>query len=232
MVHSMSQTALDADEVYTAVVELLDSGRLPSADVLLAKFGRGSKRTMLNLRDAAYARLQAEGRTTDPMAEISTAAAPLLKRLMEVANRQAERVYASRVAALGNQIATLNLDIVRLAGAEERAEAAEARLDQLTQSFDALNEAMQSIAVTRSQTIPKPSAREIRGVLASLQRLGGIQRRENLYAAMVQEGWTLPAAHKARFRAAAAGYIADAGVEITARGRAWLDGEARPSEAE
>lgn len=220
-----------ADEVYAAVVELLDGGRLPSADVLLARFGRGNKRTMLNLRDAAYSRLQAEGRTTDPMAEISAAAAPVLKRLMEVANRQAERVYAERIAMLGKQIETLNLDLGRLAGAEERAEVAEARLDQLTQSFNALKEGLQSLAETRSKAEPKPSAREIEGVLTAVQRLGGLPGREDVYAEMVRDNWTFPAAHKARFRAAAAGYVADTGMEITAKGHAWLESETRPAKA-
>jgi multidrug efflux pump subunit AcrA (membrane-fusion protein) len=213
------------------VVELLDGGRLPSADVLLARFGRGNKRTMLNLRDAAYSRLQAEGRTTDPMAEISAAAAPVLKRLMEVANRQAERVYAERIAMLGKQIETLNLDLGRLAGAEERAEVAEARLDQLTQSFNALKEGLQSLAETRSKAEPKPSAREIEGVLTAVQRLGGLPGREDVYAEMVRDNWTFPAAHKARFRAAAAGYVADTGMEITAKGHAWLKSETRPAKA-
>jgi len=75
------------DQVCAVIEELHGEARLASANILVDRLG-GSKSEMLKLRDAAYARLLAQGKSTDHLSELQSAVEPMLRKLMEVAERR------------------------------------------------------------------------------------------------------------------------------------------------
>jgi hypothetical protein len=69
---------------------------------------------------------------------------------------------------------------------------------------------------------PKPSQREIAGVLGALERISSAPSHEHLCEEMAKDGWDEDAAQKARYRVVGARF-AEHVVVPTAQGREWLD---------
>jgi len=163
-----------ADEVYDLVASFIGDGRLPSADAIVARLG-GSKTRVLALRDEAYARLRAEGKPTDPIAGLQSAAEPMLRKVLELATLRIEKEYASEIALLRAQIQTLNADVAQAFGAEERASKAEEQHARLAASYEELNEVFarqsETMLVDRERaTIAEQQAIAAEQQLASMTR--------------------------------------------------------------
>jgi hypothetical protein len=90
---------ITVDDVYHAMVALLNEGRSPSANAILGTLGRGNKGTVLKLREEASARLKQEGRAIDPTAEFLAAADPVMRKLWTAARAPADRTGRIKAAA-------------------------------------------------------------------------------------------------------------------------------------
>lgn len=120
-------------------------------------------------------------------------------------------------------------DVRELQASVERADAAEESLKELSKSYDELNQAFRSLALSLApaeKTSDRPSARELAGVLNALRRLPQMPTHQQLYDEMAKDGWEEPASHRARYRVTTAGYAATVGVGLTDKGRQWLAGQA------
>ena len=229
----MTEEKATSDKVYKALVELMDEGGSISADAILERMGVGNKGTVLKERGAALARLKEEGRETGPTTTFLAATDTLLRKLWTTVQQQANLAARQQVDGLHRVIEGMQHDLDKAldteAHAVARADAADARLDQLLKSYDELNMAFRALAnglgaSGDGQARPATaSAREIAGVLNVLSRLPTPASHEQLYEAMIGEGWDKQAAHRARFRVVETGYAELTGLGITKRGRDWLD---------
>lgn len=231
----MTQRKATFEAVLDACRKLLEQGKPTSAANILSIVG-GSKQTVLEARRAALATLMEEGRGTDPSAAFQAAADPLLRKLWAMGRQQVELSHARQLKDAGAIREGLELDLAALQDALEdangRAEAAEARLDEVLRSYDDLRAAFGVLAdglradPEKGARAPRPSAREIGGVLAALGRLGAPATHEALYAEMAKDGWDAEAAHKARYRVMSARY-AEHLVLPSDKGRDWVRSEGR-----
>lgn len=228
----MSQKKATPQAVEDACRKLLDEGKPLSAANILATVG-GSKQTVLEVRKAVIAKLTEEGRGIDPSAAFHAAADPLLRKLWALGRLQVEAAFAGQIRDLGTIKDGLELDVdalqESLEDAQRRADAAEARLAEIMRNYDDLREAFQILAASvkagteKSATRPpKPSQREIAGVLGALERVSSPPSHEQLYEEMAKEGWDEDASQKARYRVMGAKF-AEHVIVPTAQGREWLD---------
>jgi outer membrane murein-binding lipoprotein Lpp len=229
----MSQKKATFEAVHDACRTLLDDGKPLSATNILAKVG-GSKQTVLEVRKEVIAKLMEDGHMIDPSAAFQAAADPLVRKLWSIGRQQAEASFARRVRDLGTINEGLELDVdalqESLEDAQHRADAAEARLDEIMKNYEDLRDAFQVLAASvrdgtnRSGTAraPKPSQVEIAGVLAALERLAGPITHERLYTEMAKDGWDENAAQKARYRVMGA-KLAEHVIAPTEKGLEWLE---------
>jgi hypothetical protein len=227
----MAQKKATSQAVEDACRKLLAEGKPLSAANILARVG-GSKQTVLETRRAVLAKLTEEGRAIDPSAAFHAAADPLLRKLWSLGRQQAESAFAGQIGDLRTIKEGLELDVdalqESLEDAQRRAESAEKQLAEIVRNYQDLREAFQVLAASvkagteRSGTRPpKPSQREISGVLGALERLSSPPSHERLYAEMAKDGWDEDAAQKARYRVMGA-RLAEHVVVPTPQGREWM----------